>query len=446
MKLLHTSDWHIGKTLRGRPRLPEQELVLRELVQMARDHDVDAVVIAGDLYDTSAPSAEAIEKVVKALIGFRNTGAEVIVIAGNHDHAPTFEAYRPLMSLGGIHVAGTPRTAADGGVITFAARSTGENVTVAVLPFLSQRYASRAAEIVTGTPAETGARYDEMVRTVLSSLAAGFQDDAVNIIVAHLTVTGAKFGGGEREAQSIFDYHVSPAAFPAHAHYVALGHLHRRQHVPAPCPAVHYCGSPINVDFGEQDNSSFALLVEATPRTPAHVSELPLMSAVKLRTVQGTVADLLARAGEFGDDLLRVVIAEPSRASLREEILEGLPNAIDIRIDPEFQKTAAGARTSSDAGLDRAPLDLFTDFLANEAIVDPRIPALFSALLDRTTDPDPSAGVDDDIAFPDYAQQGGAVPSPEDLDSSDGVEGDAPSRGAGYELLGDHLAAAPDQG
>jgi DNA repair protein SbcD/Mre11 len=438
MKLLHTSDWHIGKTLRGRSRLPEQEMVLRELVQMARDHDVDAVVIAGDLYDTSAPSAEAIDKVVKALIGFRATGAEVIVIAGNHDHAPTFEAYRPLMSLGGIHVAGTPRTAADGGVITFTARTTGEKTTVAVLPFLSQRYASRAAEIITGTPAETGARYDEMVRAVLASLAAGFQDDAVNLVVAHLTVTGATFGGGEREAQSIFDYHVSPAAFPAQAHYVALGHLHRRQHVAAPCPAVHYCGSPINVDFGEQDNGSFALFVEAAPHTPARITELPVRSAVKLRTVQGSVADLLARAGEFGEDLLRVVVAEPSRATLRDEILAGLPNAIDIRIDPEFQKATAGARTPSEAGLDRSPMDLFTDFLANEAIVDPRLPALFSALLDRTADPDPTAGVTDDIPLPNYVPQEDA-PSPQEADG-DGLGADADPHAQQGEITTDDLA------
>jgi len=405
VKLLHTSDWHVGKTLRGRSRLEEQEQVLRELVGMAREHAVDAVLVAGDVYDTSAPSAEAVNVVVRALMGFRDSGAEVIVIAGNHDHARTFDAYRPLFTLGGIHLVGAPRTADDGGVISFNARSTNEPATVAVLPFLSSRFAAKAAEIVTQTPAETSAQYDEMLRRILRSLAAGFRPDAVNVIMAHLTVSGGAWGGGEREAQSIFEYVVGPSAFPANAHYVALGHLHRRQHIPAPCPAVHYCGSPLNVDFGEQDNPSLALLVQASPGTPASVTELPVKAARRLRTVTGTVTELVERgaAGEFGEDLLRVVVAQEPYAGLREAVTEALPNALEVRIAPEFQKQRAGARTAHEAGLDRQPTELFAEFLADRgADGDPRLGALFAALLDRAGDgaSGAEAGVNDDITLP----------------------------------------------
>ncbi len=404
MKLLHTADWHIGKTLRGRSRLAEQEQVLRELVALARQHQVDAVLIAGDVYDTAAPTAEAVSLVVRALMGFRDSGAEVIVIAGNHDHARTFDAYRPVFNAAErITMVGAPRTAQDGGVISFSARSTGEPATVAVLPFLSQRYAARAAELVTQTPAETNAQYDEMVRLILASLAEGFQPDAVNIVMAHLTVQGGTWGGGEREAQSIFDYVVHPAAFPADAHYVALGHLHRRQHVPAPCPTVHYCGSPLNVDFGEQDNPSVALLVEVSPTTPARVTELPIASAVRLRTVTGTVLDLTARSSEFGEDLLRVVVTEAPYAGLREAVVEALPNALEVRIDPAFQQQRSGPRTASEAGLDRQPSELFAQFLSERGLdSDPRLPALFSALLDRAGDSSAAtdAGVHDEINLP----------------------------------------------
>jgi exonuclease SbcD len=405
VKLLHTSDWHVGKTLRGRSRLTEQEQVLRELVTLAREHQVDAVLIAGDVYDTAAPSAEAINLVVRALMGFRDSGAEVIVIAGNHDHARAFDAYRPLFAAGQVTMVGAPRTAQDGGVISFTARSTGEPATVAVLPFLSQRYAARAAEIFTQSPAETNAQYDEMVRRILTSLAGGFQPDAVNIVMAHLTVQGGAWGGGEREAQSIFDYVVHPAAFPANAHYVALGHLHRRQHLPAPCPAVHYCGSPLNMDFGEEDNPSVALLVEVSPTTPARVTELPITSAGRLRTVTGTVDQLVARSasGEFGEDLLRVVVTEASYAGLREVVLEALPNALEVRIDPAFQKQRRGPKTASEAGLDRQPSELFAQFLLERGQDgDPRVPALFSALLDLAGDSSATddAGVHDEIALP----------------------------------------------
>ena len=145
MKLLHTSDWHIGKTLKGRSRLDEQRDVLAEIVAVARREPLDAVLIAGDLYDSSAPSAAAQQLVVRALLGLRQTGAEVIAIAGNHDHPATFDAYRPLMEVAGITLVGTVREPANGGVVSFTARTTGEPVNVAVLPFVSQRYAVRAA-------------------------------------------------------------------------------------------------------------------------------------------------------------------------------------------------------------------------------------------------------------------------------------------------------------
>jgi DNA repair protein SbcD/Mre11 len=434
VKLLHTSDWHVGKTLRGRSRLDEQERVLRELVGLAREHAVDAVLVAGDVYDTFTPSAEAVNLVVRALLGFRDTGAEVIVIAGNHDHARTFDAYRPVYAAGGIHMIGSPRTADDGGVIGFTARSTGEPATVAVLPFLSQRYAARAAELVAQTPAESNAQYDEMIRRILASLSGGFRPDAVNVVLAHLTVTGGVWGGGEREVQSIFDYVVDPAAFPADAHYVALGHLHRRQHIPAPCPAVHYCGSPLNVDFGEEDNPSVALLVEVSPSTPASVTELPVTSAVRLRTVTGTVAELTTAgaAGEFGDDLLRVVVAEKPYAGLREAVVDALPNSLEVRIDSEFQTQRSGPRTAQEAGLDRQPTELFAEFLVHRGLdADPRLGALFAALLDRAQDggAGESPGVDDDIPLPAFDPADAAPGSDEVTDdetSGDSTAEEAP--------------------
>src|SRR6478672_1691493 len=109
--------------------------------------------------------------------------------------------------------------------------------------------------------------YDDMVREVIANLTEGFTPGAVNVAMAHFTVTGGTFGGGERAAQSIFDYNVPASAFPADAHYVALGHLHRRQTLAAPCPVV-YSEAPFAVAFGEQDNTHVMCLVQATPAPP----------------------------------------------------------------------------------------------------------------------------------------------------------------------------------
>src|ERR1700733_14380432 len=143
MKFLHTADWHVGKTLKGRDRLDEQRAVLAEIAAIAAANEVDAVLVAGDVYDLSAPSAQAQQAVVQSLLRMRRAGAEVIVIAGNHDHGPTFEAYRPLLGVAGIPRAGAVRSAERGGVVRFTARSDGADTQVAVLPFLSQRYAVR---------------------------------------------------------------------------------------------------------------------------------------------------------------------------------------------------------------------------------------------------------------------------------------------------------------
>ncbi|MFD0327195.1 exonuclease subunit SbcD [Streptacidiphilus monticola] len=112
MKFLHTSDWHVGKTLKGRNRLEEQAGVLREITQIAVGNDVDAVLIAGDLYENAAPTADAQRLVVRTLLQLAKQDIEVVLIAGNHDHGATLEAYKPLMDIAGIHVYGQARPAA----------------------------------------------------------------------------------------------------------------------------------------------------------------------------------------------------------------------------------------------------------------------------------------------------------------------------------------------
>jgi exonuclease SbcD len=385
MRFLHTSDWHVGKTLKGQSRLDEHHAVLREIVDIAREYEVDAVLIAGDLYETAAPSAEAQRLVVQALLALRNTGAQVIAIAGNHDHQPTFDAYRPLMGEVGITLIGQVRPADKGGLVEFTARSTGEPVIVAVLPFVHQRYAVNAAELVTNSPADNAASYDQMVRDILAELTTGFRSDAVNVLMAHLTVTGGVMGGGERSAQSIFEYHIPATAFPVEAHYVALGHLHRRQQLPAACP-VHYSGSPLAVDFGEQDNTHVVCIVDASPTTPARVTDVPLKAGRRLRTVAGTVAELIEHADEFGDDFLRVWVREPRRAGLAEDVQEALPNALEVRIHPDFAAPATASRPS--VGIQLSPAELFGAFCGTRGVADRDVEALFARLHDQVTGSD----------------------------------------------------------
>jgi DNA repair protein SbcD/Mre11 len=383
VKLLHTSDWHVGKTLKGHHRLDEQAGVLGEIVALAREHEVDAVLIAGDIYENAAPTADAQRLVVRTLLQLARSGIEVIAIAGNHDHAGTFEAYRPLMGVAGIRLFGQIRSADRGGAYRFTARSTGEEAVVALLPFLSQRYAVHAARLITNTPAENVGAYDQMIRDLLGNLTAPFSDQTVNLIMAHLTCTGGLLGGGERAAQSIMEYHVPAAIFPVEAHYVALGHLHRRQRIAAPTP-VHYSGAPLAVDFGEQANTNVVCLIEVTPDTPAKVTDVPITTGRKLRTVIGTVSDVLADPSSYGDDYLRVWVRQATYAGMREELLSALPNALEIRIDPKFSLNPHRGTERAERAT-KTPAQLFADYCASAGVADPRVSRLFDELHDELT-------------------------------------------------------------
>ena len=375
MKLLHTSDWHAGKVLKGVARLDEQRAVFGGLVDLARREAVDLVVVAGDLYESAVPPPDAQALVWETLLELRGTGAEVIAIAGNHDNAAQFEALRPLAAAAGISVLGRARRPDGGGVIELTTAG-GERVRVAALPFLSQRYVVRAAQLMAGNAAEHAGSYADRCRQLLDGLCAGFGADTVNIVVAHAMVRGGRLGGGERDAQTIEDYYVDPTAFPASAHYVALGHLHRTQPLPGAAP-IWYSGSPIQVDFGEEADAKGAIVVEAHPGVPAVVRPVPLEHVRRLRTLEGTVADLRAQAAGVGDDLLRVVVREPARAGLADDVRALLPNAVDIRIAAaEVAEQAAPSR----AGL--SPHQLFAAYLDAQGVDDDRVVRLFARLLD----------------------------------------------------------------
>jgi DNA repair protein SbcD/Mre11 len=378
MKILHTADWHVGKVLKGVPRLDEQRLVLDEMVSVARREAVDLVVVAGDVFETAAPTAEAQELAWSTLLSLRGTGADVIVVAGNHDPADQFDALRPVFAGLGITMAGRARRPDDGGVVELIARSSGERAHVALLPFVSQRGVVKAAQLMELDSAQAVGEYAARLTAVLAALTRGFSGDTVNLVVAHTTVWGGKLGGGERDAQTIFDYSVPGTAFPPTASYVALGHLHRTQELAGACP-IWYSGSPIAVDFGETSDVKHVIMVDAAPGRPAKVRPVPLTATRALRTLTGTVAELADMADSMGDALLRVVVTEPARAGLADEVRAVLPNAIDVRV---ARRDVSGGSVDRAAREGRSPHELFAAFLAERSVVDPRVESLFAELLD----------------------------------------------------------------
>ena len=370
MKLLHTADWHVGKTLAGRLRAGEHRAVLSEITALAEAESVDAVLVAGDLFDTASPSPGAEEIVYETLLGLARV-APVLVVPGNHDSEHRLEALSPLLKLANVTVRAFARP--EPVELDTAA---GEKLRVGAIPWLSQRHIVKAADLMSLDAAEMTGDYRARMAAIVSSIAASFEPDAVNVMLGHLTIAGGEMGGGERTAQTIFDYWVDATIFPSSAHYVALGHLHKAQKMAGPCP-VHYCGSPMMLDFSDGEDTRQTLIVEAAPSTPAKVRSVPVAAGRKLRTIKGTLDELRGLQGKTGDDFLRVRVTEPARVGLGDEVREMFPETVKVIVEHESLPIGEVGRADRAA---QTPHDLFTEYLASKNIADDRLVALFDEL------------------------------------------------------------------
>ncbi len=381
MRILHTSDWHVGKVLKGRPRHDEHIRVLGQVVEIARQEKPDLVIIAGDLYDTAAPAPDSTRVVTRALSALRQTGAQVVAIGGNHDNGPALDALRPWAEAAGITLRGSVRDNPDELLIT-GTTGGGERWQLVALPFLSQRYAIRAAEMYELSAAEASQTYADHIARLIARLSERFAEPGVvNLLTAHLTVVGASTGGGEREAHTVLGYAVPATVFPPNAHYVALGHLHRSQQVIGPCP-VRYCGSPLAVDFGEEENVCSVAVVDVAADRAARVRDVPVTSARTLRTVRGSLEQLATV--NLPDAWLRVFVREAPRVGLREDVQELLPNALEVRIDPDMVPDRRGAQAQRQG---RSPRQLFGDYLDSRGHTDEGVRELFDTLYDEVGHP-----------------------------------------------------------
>ena len=183
-------------------------------------------------------------------------------------------------------------------------------------------------------PEETWyAAYEERIGQMCVKLAEGFSTSTINMLLAHLYVSGSQTSGSEREIHVAQPYAVSPQRFPTSAHYIGLGHLHRPQEVLAPSPC-RYAGSPLQLDFGEQGQEKRVVLIEAHPGKSARLESISLTSGRRLRAVAGTIEELEKSASSFGQDYLHVTVKTIGPIpGIADRIREILPNALDVRTD-----------------------------------------------------------------------------------------------------------------
>ena len=391
MRFLHTSDWHIGRQVRGQSRLPEQEDALQEVLALSRDHAVDCLLVAGDVFDTSAPPPEAEALVYGFFRELYGAGIPAVVIAGNHDHPKRLDAVAPLLGSLGIHTRGVPRGPADGALIDVTSRDKRERAVVAALPWINER------DVVdfTRLQQEPGApliQYAERVQQAMRVLADGFERDAVSVLVAHLLADEAMVGpgGGERELHMAMGiYGVRRAALPVAAQYVALGHVHKPQAIPCGSKAA-YSGSLLQLDFGERDQQKYVNLVEVHPRQPATVTRLPISAGRRLVDV-GTpehavlLNDLARYRDEIGDAWARVYVeVDVPVANLAQLVKAELPNAVHVE---RAHRAVTGEPEAVESRAGLGPVEMFSRFyqssLGREREPAPETLALFRTLLNE---------------------------------------------------------------
>ncbi len=372
--LVHTSDWHVGRTIRGRSRTEEHEAVLAEVAALAAAVSADVVLVTGDLFDAASPSPEAERVVYQALLDLESTGAHVVVLAGNHDSERRLQAVAPVLLRGGVTVRAGWAPPEEGGVVEVEAAD-GTPVQVACLPFLSQKQALRAGELMSLSAGELGGHYTAAVREAVRRLASVFRPEAVKVVAAHLFAVGADAGGSERSAHLASGYAVPADVFPAAAHYVALGHLHRAQ--PVGEPRIRYAGAPLQLDFGEAGHACSTTVVTATPSTPAVVREVALAGGRPLAQVEGPLASLRPVPGAW----VKAVVHEQARAALADDVRSLLGDGcVDVLIRPPTVDGQAPARPVR-AG--RSPAELLAAYLEERSARDERVEGLFSDLLDE---------------------------------------------------------------
>lgn len=296
IRILHTADWHLGKRLGAISRVDEQKNVLDEICEIADTHAVDAVVVAGDIFDTFNPPTEAIELLYATLKRLSNKGTRpVIVIAGNHDSPDRIEAPNPLARDNGIIFIGNPVSTYHTGTSDTQFRISqshesfieiecvsGELLRIITAPFANEHRLQQAFMHDKDT---------EMVSFITQywdTIANTYCDtQGVNILVGHhlclpIGESNITEPDDEKPIQAISTL-LPPSTIPSHMQYVALGHLHRFQKVHMQPPIV-YSGSPLAYSFSEAMQKKHVVLVSLEPNSHAEITPIELQTPLMLIT------------------------------------------------------------------------------------------------------------------------------------------------------------------
>ena len=351
MKIVHTSDWHVGRRWKGIQRLDEMEAVLNHLAEFIEREAVDLVLHSGDIFDSRNPPAEAERLVNRFFVRVGRAGAHMVVIAGNHDDPQRLDARSLLAEYANVQILGRPRSAQQGGHRIIRTRC-GDRAIVGALPFASAGAWVSALDLA-GDEAGARSKYARMFQRAVQNLSQPFQADAVNLLVAHTHLEGAVFGESERRVHIGEDWAATAQALPTSANYIALGHIHKPQKVGGTLPA-YYAGSPLQMDFGEVGQEKTFVVVTAKPGKPAQIEHVRYQGGLPLVDLRATRVELETVAEQHRTGCwLRVTVPLAERdPDINRKVRDMLPNVLVVKAElpeAEQQRTIRLAKGASPA-------------------------------------------------------------------------------------------------
>jgi DNA repair protein SbcD/Mre11 len=343
MRLLHTSDWHLGRSLHRADLRAAQSVFLDHLVDTVRAEKVDAVLVAGDIYDRAVPPVDAVELCADALNRLHDAGARIVLISGNHDSARRLGFGSPLLEVAGVHVRTRPSELARPVLLEDAHGP----VAVYGVPYLEPdavRGDLPQAE-GTGPPAEGTSAPDpgEVPRGhagVLGHAARCIRADADSrrvrrrVVLAHGWVAGGAASESERDI-TVGGVGQVPAALFDDFSYVALGHLHGQQTIAG---HLRYSGSPLPYSFSEATHHKGSWLVELDGAGTIRAERVPAPVHRRLSVLRGPLKDLLSSAAfaPYEDDFVSVTLTDPSRPEAAMDALRArFPYVLVLAFEPE---------------------------------------------------------------------------------------------------------------
>ena len=289
MRILHTADWHLGKKLDQHDRYQEHQLFLDWLIQTIDARQIEALIIAGDIFDTGSPANETLRMYYNFLVNLRVTCCkQAVIIGGNHDSISTLNAPRELLRALQVHVVGGVPENAEEQIILLTNKAGELEAVVAAVPFLRDR--DVRLSIAGESAVEREFRIREGISGHYSNLLPLLENNRAKniplIATGHLFALGAEASDSEKEIHVGSLGQIPASAFPKEFNYIALGHLHRPQLVGG-LPHIRYSGSPIPLSFSEASDEKQVLILEAGPGQEVSIEALPIPVFRKLIRING---------------------------------------------------------------------------------------------------------------------------------------------------------------